>query len=111
MYSEICSKAMPIKPSGGKCADPKPSEYCFAAPTLWLEAVRPPMVTVSEKTSPETVEPSPYLSENCWPRSLAELLLEVSYAVWPEQVSPQSLPGRKRSLEPVSKSTARMLVG
>lgn len=98
---------MPIRPSGGNWLDSKPSEYLVAAPRRWVVAVSPPRVTVSVYCSPETVEPSPYASENVLPASLAVLLEAVLYLVWPEHVEPHLELGRKRSLEPVSKSTVK----
>jgi hypothetical protein len=72
---------------------------------LVRHTVRPAMLTTSVYCSPLTVEPSPYESENVFPRSSAVRLASGSYAVCPEQVNPQLDEGRKRSLLPVSKST------
>jgi hypothetical protein len=97
--------AMPISPSAGNSELSKPLEYFEATPRVCFFAVRPAMVTVSVYCLPETVEPSPYASENDLPRLTdveEELGLKV---VWPEQVLPQLELGRKRSLLPVSKST------
>ena len=66
-------------------------------------------MTVSVYCSPETVDPSPYARENFFFASLAVLLLEGLYLVCPEQEDPQLEDGRKRSLEPVSKSTEILL--
>lgn len=83
----------------------------MAAPSVCPSAVRPAIVTVSVYCSPETVDPSPYDREKSFPTSF-EVELELgSYVVWPEHVEPQSGPGRKRSLEPVSKSTVYSVAG
>lgn len=113
---------MPSKPSGAKFAISKPEEYCEAAPSTWLLAyhpvrlrigqtrqngltTKPAIPTVSLYCSPRTVEPSPYARLNALFRSTAEELALGLYNVWPSHVDPQFDAGRKRSAEPVSKST------
>lgn len=72
---------------------------------LRVLTVRPAMVTVSVYWVPLTLEPSPYVSLKDLLRVFAVELLDGLYNVCPEQVLPHEEPGRKRSLEPVSKST------
>ena len=64
------------------------------------------MDTTSVYPSTIAVEPSPNLRRKLLPVSDALWLSDGSYKAWPEQVSPQSGPGKNRSLLPESKSTA-----
>ena len=76
------------------------------------ETLSPAMDTVAVNTLPETDDPSPKPSEKDWPRSSEVLLDEVSYGLWPEQVSDtHSGEGRNRSADPVSKSTVYVTGG
>jgi len=68
--------------------------------------VRPAMLTTSEYCSPLTTEPSPKLISNGTPRSWELALADGSYVSCPEQLDAQFTDGTKRSLLPVSKSTA-----
>jgi hypothetical protein len=80
--------------------------YLVALPSVCFVAVRPEMVTLSEYCLPLTVEPSPYARLKLLPSALDVDDFAGLYLVCPEHVEPQLLAGRKRSLLPVSKSTA-----
>ena len=71
-----------------------------------LHTVRSAIWTTSVNCSPSAVDPSPNDSENVLKRSFAVELALGSYNVWPEQSAPHPVDGKKRSLLPVSKSTA-----
>ena len=61
---------------------------------------------MSVKTSPLTLDPSANVVEKVWSASMAVLLAAVLNSLWPSQLAVHLGPGKKKSLEPVSKSTA-----
>lgn len=67
------------------------------------------MVTVSVHCWPETVELSPKVMLNVFPRFLDVELEAGMYFLWPAQLESQAAPGTKRSDEPVSKSTGESM--